>query len=104
MWPVPGVLSSSLPGSVSGSVPGSVSSSVSSSGSCDLVSGSGSCDLVSGSGSCDLVSGSGSDYFVSDFSVETLRQDVGGEKRGFMPLQSGVSAAPTSWRRFTAVI
>jgi hypothetical protein len=77
---------------------------VSGPGSCDFVSGSGSCDFVSGSGSCDFVSGSGSDYFMSDFSVETLRLDVGFEKRGFMPLQSGVSAGPTSWRGFTVVI
>jgi len=36
---------------------------------------------VSGSGSCCHVSGSGSCDFVSDVSVETLRQDVGFQKR-----------------------
>jgi hypothetical protein len=56
--------------------------SVSGSGS-GRVSGSGSSDFMSRPGSSDFVSGSGSCHHLPDVSVETLRQDVGFQKRRF---------------------
>src|SRR5262245_12475408 len=120
IWPMlPGSWSGGLPGAVSGGLPGSCDF-VSGSGSCDFVSGSGSCDFVSGPGSCDFVSGSGScchvsgsgagtfvsgpgaSYFVSDVSVNTLRQDVGFQKRN-RRITSNCGASATHilscWRR-----
>jgi hypothetical protein len=106
---LPGSVSGGLPGSVSGGLPGSVSGSgpcdfVPGSGPCDFVSGSGPCCHVSGPGPCDFVSGPGPGpgYLVSDVSVNTLRQDVGFQKRR-RRITSNCGAAATHilscWRR-----
>src|SRR5262245_9974911 len=100
---LPGSVPGGLPGSVSGGLPGSVSGDfVPGSGSCDFVSGPGSCDFVSGPGSCCHMSGPGPGYLVSDVSVNTLRQDVGFQKRR-RRITSNCGAAATHilscWRR-----
>src|SRR5262245_28842505 len=91
---LPGSVPGGLPGSVSGGLPGSVSG--------DFVPGSGSCDFVSGPGSCCHRSGPGPGYLVSDVSVNTLRQDVGFQKRR-RRITSNCGAAATHilscWRR-----